>query len=59
MHKERELRIIVAHAVANASKPAFRADMLSRKLTMATGAGVVHGETYVLRNWGVDEIRVG
>jgi hypothetical protein len=54
IHKERELRVIVANAVADASRPQFRQDVLSRKLTLATGAGKVHGATYVLRNWGLD-----
>jgi hypothetical protein len=54
IHKERELRAIVANAVADASRPQFREDVRSRKLTLATGAGQVHGATYVLRNWGLD-----
>jgi len=54
-HNERELRVIVAHAVADQSAPAFRDDVRSRKLTLATGAGRVHGETYVIRNWGLDD----
>jgi peptidoglycan hydrolase-like protein with peptidoglycan-binding domain len=54
IHKERELRVIVANAVADASRPQFREDVRSRKLTLATGAGQVHGATYVLRNWGLD-----
>ena len=51
---ERELRIIIAHAVADASA-SFREDVRSRKLTIATGAGKVHGELFVLSNWGLDE----
>jgi peptidoglycan hydrolase-like protein with peptidoglycan-binding domain len=57
IHKERELRVIVANAVADASRPAYREDVRSRKLTLATGAGRVHGATYVLRNWGLDASR--
>ena len=57
IHKERELRVIVANAVAEASKPAYVEDVRSRKLTLATGAGRVHGATYVLRNWGLDASR--
>lgn len=56
IHDERELRAIVAHAVANASNPTYKQDVLSRKLAFATGAGVVHGSTYVLRNWGLAEV---
>jgi peptidoglycan hydrolase-like protein with peptidoglycan-binding domain len=51
---ERELRIIIANAVADAST-SFREDVRSRKLTIATGAGKVHGELFVLANWGLDE----
>jgi hypothetical protein len=54
IHKERELRMIVANAVADASKPAYREDVRSRKLALATGAGRVHGATYVPRTWGLD-----
>lgn len=51
---ERELRVIIANAVADAST-SFREDVRSRKLTIATGAGKVHGELFVLGNWGLDE----
>jgi peptidoglycan hydrolase-like protein with peptidoglycan-binding domain len=51
---ERELRIIIANAVADAST-SFREDVRSRKLTVATGAGKVHGELFVLSNWGLEE----
>jgi hypothetical protein len=59
IHKERELRVIIANAVADSSAPAFREDVRARKLTLAAGAGRVHGETYVLRNWGLDATPVG
>lgn len=51
---EQELRVVIAHAVADASS-SFKEDVRSRKLTIATGAGKVHGETFVLTNWGLDE----
>jgi peptidoglycan hydrolase-like protein with peptidoglycan-binding domain len=57
IHKERELRVIVANAVAEASNPVYVEDVRSRKLTLATGAGRVHGATYVMRNWGLDASR--
>jgi peptidoglycan hydrolase-like protein with peptidoglycan-binding domain len=57
IHKERELRVIVAHAVADHSRPQYRLDVLSRKRALATGAGEVHGRMYVLRNWGLDASR--
>jgi len=55
---ERELRVIIAHAVADSASARFRSDVLSRKLALATGVGVVHGATYVLRNWGLGELPV-
>jgi hypothetical protein len=51
---EQELRVIIANAVADASK-SFKEDVRARKLTIATGTGKVHGETFVLNNWGLDE----
>lgn len=59
IRRERELLVIIANAVADASRPQFREDVRSRKLTLATGAGRVHGATYVLRNWGLDASPVG
>lgn len=52
---ERDLRVIIANATADSTKPKHREDVRSRKLTVATGSGKVHGETFVLRNWGLDE----
>ena len=53
---ERDLRIIIAHAVADKASPEFRDDVRERKLTLAAGSGRVHGEMFVLRNWGLDEL---
>jgi peptidoglycan hydrolase-like protein with peptidoglycan-binding domain len=50
---ELERRVIIANAVANHARPQFREDVRSRKLTIATGTGRAHGETFVLRNWGL------
>jgi hypothetical protein len=52
---EQEVRVIIANAVADASATSFKEDVRARKLTIATGAGRVHGETFVLSNWGLDE----
>lgn len=48
-----ERRVIIANAVANQARPPFRDDVRSRKLTIATGTGRVHGEMFVLRSWGL------
>ena len=55
---EREMRIILAHSVADASKARWREDVRARKLTIATGSGKVHREWFVLRNWGLGEAPV-
>lgn len=54
---EAQVRSIVANAVADFSKPKWRDDVRRRKLTVATGEGVVHGHKYNLQNWGLAELR--
>jgi peptidoglycan hydrolase-like protein with peptidoglycan-binding domain len=54
--REIDLRILIAQAVADTARRDFRQDVLDRKMAIATGAGRVHGATYVLRNWGVDDL---
>jgi len=56
IEREQERRVIVGNAVAKQSLPQFREDVRSRKLTIATGAGTVHGELFVLRNWGLADV---
>jgi hypothetical protein len=56
IEREQERRVIVANAVARQSLPQFREDVRSRKLAIATGAGTVHGELFVLRNWGLADV---
>lgn len=51
--EESDARTIVANAVADSARPRFQADVRSRKLTIATGTGNVHGRNYVLENWGL------
>ena len=51
VERELKLRVIVPNAVANYSRPRVREDVRSRKLTTATGTGMVHGRLFVLRNW--------
>ena len=54
---EQQKREIIATAVGeNARNQKYRQDVLDRKLTIARGEGVVHGTTYVLKNWGIAEI---
>lgn len=50
---ELELRKLVANAVADSARAAWREDVWQRKLTIATGQGTVHGHTFVLDNWGL------
>ena len=45
-------RKIIANVVADSSSAKYREDVRSRKLTIATGAGTVHGGKYQLAQWG-------
>jgi hypothetical protein len=53
---EQDVRVAIANAVADRALPAWRVDVRKRKLTVATGTGVVHDTNYVLKNWALDEI---
>jgi peptidoglycan hydrolase-like protein with peptidoglycan-binding domain len=48
----------IAREVAQSAKPEFRNDVLVRKMTVATGSGIVHGKHYTLANWGILPIAV-
>lgn len=50
---EGSLRVLIANCVADAANAAYREDVRSRKLTLATGAGTAHGTSWVLANWGL------
>lgn len=52
---EAELRKIIANAVADVARAAFREDVRSRKMAIATAQGPVHGAVYDLSNWGLGE----
>lgn len=48
-------RAAFAQAVASHASAAYQTDVLKRKMTVATGAGTVHGLAYTLAHWGLDE----
>ena len=52
---EAQQRAAFARAVASHASPTYQADVLTRKMTVATGAGNVHGRDYALAHWGLDE----
>jgi histidinol-phosphate/aromatic aminotransferase/cobyric acid decarboxylase-like protein len=52
---ELELRQVIAEAVAEASRAAYRTDVRQRKMTVATGRGSVHGHQFLLEDWGLSE----
>ncbi|HEY0157353.1 MAG TPA: peptidoglycan-binding protein [Thermoanaerobaculia bacterium] len=52
---ERDLRIVIANAIADNASARWREDVRTRKLAVATGDGIVHGVHYRLKNWGLDE----
>jgi hypothetical protein len=45
----------LAELVAKSARPKYRADVLSRKWTIALGQGRVHGAPYTLSSWGIGE----
>jgi hypothetical protein len=53
---ERALRERIALAVADSSLAAWRDNVKARKLAIARGSGIVHGELFTLRHWGLDEL---
>lgn len=53
--EERDLRVLIANAVADSARATFREDVRQRKLAIATGAGTVHGHNAVLAQWGLNE----
>jgi hypothetical protein len=53
---ERDVRVLIANGIADHALPAWSADVRTRKLTVATGEGTVHGVHYLLKNWGLDEV---
>ena len=52
---ERALRVLVANAVADNARPAYRGDVRARKLCIATSNGSVHGASFSLDSWGLAE----
>jgi hypothetical protein len=55
LDREMDVRILIANEVAKTASSKYRADVLARKMTFATGTGSVHGDTYVLSNWGLGD----
>lgn len=53
---EKDVRVLIANGIADHALAAWREDVRTRKLTVATGEGTVHGAHYVLKNWGLDEV---
>jgi hypothetical protein len=53
---ERDVRMLIANGIADHALPAWSEDVRTRKLTVATGEGTVHGVHYLLKNWGLDEV---
>ncbi len=53
---EKAVRVLIANGIADHALTKWREDVRTRKLTVATGEGTVHGVHYVLKNWGLDEV---
>jgi peptidoglycan hydrolase-like protein with peptidoglycan-binding domain len=56
---EIDIRLVVTEVIAENSNPAYAADVRSRKRTIATGTGIVHGARYDVGEWGLAEMAVG
>jgi Putative peptidoglycan binding domain/Glycosyl hydrolase family 46 len=54
---EAQMRLRLAHRVADLSAPKWRGDVRGRKTTIAQGGGAFRGRTYVLANWGLGEFK--
>lgn len=52
---ERQVRQIIANAVADIALAKYREDVRQRKLCIANGGGRVHGNDFMLENWGLSE----
>lgn len=52
---ESDLRVVIANAVADTARAQYREDVRARKVALAKGSGTVHGLSYTLRSWGLDE----
>ena len=50
---ESALLTIIANVVADHARPKYRQDVLTRKMTFATGTGTVHGDQYDISAWGI------
>jgi hypothetical protein len=48
-------RLALARVVADNSRAKYRDDVFARKSTLATGAGLVHGQMFKLINWGLTD----
>ncbi len=55
---EEEKRKIISNVVAENSNPRYVEDVRSRKLTIATGRGKVHGSKYNVSNWGISDFDI-
>jgi putative peptidoglycan binding protein len=53
---QQDLRIIIANVVAENSNHKFIEDVRRRKLTIATAQGTVHGSTFAVKTWGLDDL---
>jgi len=52
---ERTLCLLIANAIADHARPAYREDVRCRKGAIVAGAGMVHGEHFTIDRWGLDE----
>jgi len=53
VHSASDRRKVLADVIADTSNPRWHDDVLSRKTTIATGMGLVHGERFSTEEWGL------
>jgi hypothetical protein len=51
----RERRETLAETISDTSLARWREDVLSRKMTLATGSGIVHGARFTTEDWGLTD----
>jgi peptidoglycan hydrolase-like protein with peptidoglycan-binding domain len=51
-------RLVIADVVAENSKSRYIEDVRSRKRTIASGVGQVHGAHYTLQNWALEDVEL-
>ena len=55
---DRDRLSAIAEALTTGVNPNYVSDVRSRRMSIATGTGKVHGATYKISNWGLDQLPI-